>query len=539
MLLGATGQPDSFRRVHGGAGVKQRIWRTAVAALLAVAPAAAAQLEPVGAPRGTLRIEFGAGWSAWDSRFSNDHVQPWTADFAKDTNASNAFPEFSTAEQTLSRILASPGSLINLGRTTSSALVNYSNMEISLALGVTRHLTLFGRLPLVHNRVQPTLTFTGDSVGFNQASSAFGSFAGAAANNAFLGDFLVALDTLSARVQAGFYDGDAAQKALAIATVADGTLLQAQLDTLTRIESTNTPFLPIEQSSTGQALLDRVEGVQAAMDTLTVSFIDTLPLPTSPLGPDDFTNFIDNPAGPIDGFPPGQTSATYLGNIAVGATYTLVDHWDRGRHLGGLRSALSGTLTLPTALLDNANNFFDASTGLAGYSVLGSLITDLGAGRWGARIALSYDWRFPTLRVRRVGLPSQPLAYYYRLSDLSYDAGDLVSAEARPFFRLASSLALAVGVRYSTQGTSTYTWYAPADAQPGLDPQSLGVDSQRSWTDINGGLSYSSAATRGGGTGLPVEAAINYGQTVAASGGPVAKASFLAFNFRVYWRLWH
>jgi hypothetical protein len=519
--------------------VKQRIWWTAVAALLAVAPAVAAQLEPVGVPKGTMRIEFGAGWSDWDSRFSDGHVQPWTADFAKDSNASNAFPEFSAAEQTLSRILARPGSLINLGRTTSTALVNYNNAELSLALGLTRHLTIFGRLPMVHNRVQPTLTFTGDSVGFNQASGAFGTLAGAAANNAFLGDFRVALDTLSARVQAGFYDGNTAQKALAIATVADGTLLQARLDTLTRIESANTPFLPIEQSGTGQALLDRVEGVQAAMDTLAVTFTDTLPLPTTPLAQGDFYNFISNPAGPIDGFEPAQTSATYLGNISVGATYTLVDHWDSGRHLGGLRSALSGTLTLPTALLDNANNFFDASTGLPGYSVLGSLITDLGAGRWGARIALSYDWRFATLRVRRVGLPTQPLAYLYRLSNLSYDAGDTFSAEARPFFRLARSFALAVGVRYSTQGTSTYTWYAPVDAKPGLDPQSLGVDSQRSWTDISVGVSYSSAATRGGGTGLPVESAINFGQTVSASGGAVPKATYLTFNFRLYLRLWH
>ena len=519
--------------------MKQRIWRTAVAALLAVAPAAAAQLEPVGVPRGTARIEFSAGWSDWDTRFFEGHTQPWTADFAKDTNDSNAFPEFSTAEQTLSRILAQPGSLINLGRTSSSALVNYSSAEISAALGVTRHLTIFGRVPMVHNRVQPILTFTGDSVGFNQASGAFGTPAGEAANNAFLGDFRVALDTLSARVLAGFYDGNAAQKALAIATVADGTLLQARLDTLTRIESANTPFLPIEQSGNGQALLNRVEGVQAAMDTLAVSFTDTLPLPTTPLGPSDFTNFIDNPAGPIDGFQPAQTSATYLGNISVGAAYTLMDHWDQGNHLGGLRSALSATLTLPTALLDNANNFFDASTGLPGYSLLGSLTTDLGAGRWGARILLNYDWRFATLRVRRVGLPSQPLAYFYRLSNLSYDAGDLVSAEARPFFRLARSLALAVGVRYSSQGTSTYAWYAAADAKAGLDPQSLGVDSQRSWTDISGGLSYSSAATHGGGTGLPVESAINFGETVAASGGAVPKATYLTFNFRLYYRLWH
>jgi len=275
------------------------------------------------------------------------------------------------------------------------------------------------------------------------------------------------------------------------------------------------------------------------MATLAVTFTDTLPLPTTPLGPSDFTNFISNPSGPIDAFEPDQSSATYLGNIAVGAAYTMVDHWDRGQHLGGIRSVVSATLTLPTALLDNANNFFDLSTGLPGYSVLGSLITDLGAGRWGARVALSYDWRFATLRVRRVGLPTQPLAYAYRLSNLSYNGGDIVTAEARPFFRLARSFAIDVGFRYSSQGTSTYSWYTSADAKPGLDPQSLGVDSQRSWTDVSGGVTYSSNATRGGKTGLPVEAAINYGQTVAASGGAVPKMTFLVFNFRLYWRLWH
>lgn len=518
--------------------MKQRITWMAAATLLAMAPAAAAQLEPVGVPRGTVRIEFDAGWSGWDSRFSDGRTQPWTADFAKDTNASNAFPEFSTAEETLSRILGRPGSLINLGRTTSTALVSYNGAALSAALGLTSHLTIFGRVPMVHNRVQPILTFTGDSVGFNQASGAFGTLAGASANNAFLGDFRTALDTLDARLQAGFYDGNAAQKALAQATVADGALLQARLDTLTRLQSGNTPFLPIAQSGTGQALLDRVESVQAAMDTLAVAFTDTLPLPTTPLGPGDFTNFITSPAGPIAGFEPAQTSATYLGNIDVGAAYTLVDHWDRGQHLGGIRSAVSATVTLPTALLDNANNFFDLSTGLPGYSVLGSIITDLGAGRWGGRVALSYDWRFATLRVRRVGLPAQPLAYSYRLSNLSYNAGDVLSAEVRPFFRLARSFALAAGVRYSRQGTSTYSWYASADAKPGLDPQSLGVDSQRSWTDVSGGVTYSSNATRGGGTGLPVEAALNYGQTVAATGGPVPRATFFTFNFRLYWRLW-
>lgn len=519
--------------------MKQRIWWTAVAALLAVAPAAAAQLEPVGVPRGTLRVEFGAGFSGWDQRFLDGKAEPWTADFARDTNASNVFPEFSPAEGTLSRIIGRPGSLINLGKTTSTALVNYSSAELSAALGLTRHLTIFGRLPLVHNRVQPTLTFTGDSVGFNQAGGAFGTAAGAAANNLFLGNFLVALDTLSARIQGGYYDADLAQKALAAATYADGSLLQAQLDTLTRLESGNTPFLPIAQSGTGQAILDRVENVQTAMSTLAVTFTDVLPLPSTPLGPADFDNFISNPAGPVNAFQPAQTDATYLGNISVGAAWTFLDHWDVGQHQGGVRLAASAALTLPTALLDNANNFFDLSTGIPGYSVLGSLVTDLGAGRWGGRIALSYDWRFPTLRVRRVGLPSQPLAYYYRLSNVSLDAGDIFTADFRPFFRLARSFALVAGVRYSTQGTSQYSWYTPGDAKPGLDPQSLGADSQRSWTDVSGGVTYTSSATRGGKTGLPVEAAFNYGQTVSASGGAVAKTTFAVFNLRLYFRLWH
>jgi len=382
------------------------------------------------------------------------------------------------------------------------------------------------------------VTFTGDSVGFNPASSAFGSGTGAAASQIFFDDFAHALDTLQSRIAGGFYSG--ANLALAQQTLTSGTLLRARLDTLTRLQSDLAPFLPITQSTAGQALHGQVSSLQGTLATLQVSgFSDSLPLPDTPLSQTDFDLFLSNPSGAVAARAPQETLYWYLGNIELGASYSILDHWDRGGHPGGIRVAGRASLTLPTARLDQSTDFFDVGTGTAGYALNLGLVADFGSHNLGARIEGGYVRRFPVLRVRRIALPSQPYAYAYREANLSLDMGDDLSLSVQPFFRLTPAFALTAGFNYTHQGASSYTYYRNEDALPGLDPADLAVDSQVDWMSVSGGVTYTSRGISRPGFGIPVEASWHYGQTVAASGGRVPKTMFTTLSLRLYFSLWH
>src|SRR5882672_10466588 len=156
----------------------------------------AAQLEQVTVPKGQLRAEVGGQFVNWDQRFHDGATEEWNADFSSDSLGSDRIPELATAEGVLGRLLGQSGFRFSIGKTAATELVNVGTLNLSLALGLTRHLTLFGRVPMVRARAQPRVTFTGDSVGFNPASAQFGSGTGAAASLTFFTDFAQALDTL-------------------------------------------------------------------------------------------------------------------------------------------------------------------------------------------------------------------------------------------------------------------------------------------------------------------------------------------------------
>jgi hypothetical protein len=500
----------------------------------------AAQLEQITVPKGQLRAEVGGEFDNWDQQFREGTTESWAADFASDSLGSDRIPELATAEGVLGRILGQAGFRLSIGRTTATELVNVGTLNLGLALGLTHRLTIFGRLPLVRARAQPRVAFTGDSVGFNPASRAFGSGTGGSASQTFFDNFAHALDTLTTRFQAGYYAGRP-DSVLAAQTLAEGTLLRARLDTLTRIESDNAPFLPVSQSSAGQAINNTVTTLQGTLSTLQVAgFNDVLPLPDTPLGPGEFDQFLSSPSpGPVVVRAPTETLYWYLGNIELGASYSLIDRWDRPGHLGGIRLVGRASLTLPTARLDRSDDFFDVGTGTAGYGLNLGLVADLGSRSWGARLEGDYVRRFPVLRVRRISLPSQPYAYLYREANLSLDQGDDLSLSVQPFYRLTPAFALTADIRHTSRGASHYSYYRSEDALPGLNPDDLAVDSKMSWTSLSGGVTFTSRGVNQTGRGIPVEANWHYGQTVAASGGRVPKLQFTSLSLRLYFSLWH
>jgi hypothetical protein len=496
----------------------------------AITPAARAQLAPIGVPQGQLRFEVGGSFENYDHRFHNGRVEDIAADFSRDSLGSNFFPVLAITDTLVSQIAGLPNYHISLGRTDAHAEVNIGTAALTFALGVTRRLTVSLYAPLVRARVQPHVlldSLNGDA-GLNPGNSA-----------TFLTDFQTAIDTLNQRILSGFYDGTRLPAALAARD--NAVLLKAQFAQLTGVS----PFLPTVTSSAGRAIQQRVTGLQ---DTLTALltipptiFTDPAPLPTARLDPSALDNFILSPTGPILGFPLQEALISRIGDIRLGASYTLVDRWDQGERLGGLRVVGRGAVTLPTGQPDRSNNFFDVGTGNGRVDVTGGIVADVGTRRWGARLMGDYVLTLPGRRTRRVSPPSEPVAPLNSLTNLRVNAGDIFSLSALPFFRLEPSIALRAGVTYWRRSTDRVSYATPSDSIPGVNAQVLGLESAASATIVSGGVTYASEAARGcrgDHCGLPIEASWSYEGVVAATGGRVPQSRTTRVEIRFYAWIW-
>ena len=300
---------------------------------LASSSTAHAQLSGVGVPRGAMRFEITGEFRNFDSRFNQGVTEVYTADFQRAPIGGEFFPDLLSAEATIGRIAGAPSYRLSIGRTATLGDANVGTLGIGLALGLTKRLTLFGTVPIVRQRVQTTQRFDagGANAGFNPADPVFGTQTGPAEAAAFFTEFDNALVALSTNLLAGQYDGDPALRALAEQTLSDATLLRDDLNGLMLVPGTTTPFLPLSSSAEGTAILGNIEDLQSTLDaTLGVAgFSSALPLPTTPLTETDYLNFVENPAGPIAALTLAESLDFLLGDIEVGASYALVDRWDR------------------------------------------------------------------------------------------------------------------------------------------------------------------------------------------------------------------
>jgi hypothetical protein len=497
---------------------------------------ARAQLEPIGVPPGLVRLQAGGELDNYNHRYLDGVQQSYAADFIRDAVGSSFWPELASADTTVGAILGQASYRINLGRSSSTAEVNVGTFNLGVGLGVTRFLSLFGNVPIVRVRVQPRLTVDSSTAdaGFNPADPTFGS--GAGLTTTFFNQFDGALAALSTNLANGTYDADPAQKALAQATLASGTALRTHLDNLLINPATASPFVPTASSAAGAAMTDTVASLQTVLSgSLGVGgFTQPLTLPTQRLSQQDIDNFITNPAGPVAGAPISEVSYTRLGDIQLGAVFTPVDRWDRGNHQGGLRTAITGSITLPTGATDLPGNFFDLGTGTGHYQVGLVATADVGVGRIGARLTAGYDWWLPRFRVRRVSPPDQPIPYAYRLANLDLNPGDVLTLGARPFFRLARTLALQAGVDYWHRAADQVSYQSPADSIPGIPASELVQNSQASATVVSGGISFSSGFNRR----VPIEAQWTYEAVVAATGGRVPQGRNMRVALRLYYPVW-
>ena len=522
--------------------MRQRVC-LAVALLAVTATTARSQLPPVGVPRGALRVQLGGEFNNFDQRYLNGVTQSYAKDFSQQALGSTFWPALAPTDTILGQIIGQSGYALDLGRTNASEEVTIGVASIDLALGVTKGLTVFATVPLTRVRVQPIVTLDSayGAAGFNPNDPVFGSSTGRTQAATFFSEFDAALTTLNSNIQGGLYNSNPTLLAIAQSTLTSGTQLRNQLYTVTASPATASPFLPTLTSGAGNAITTRVTGIQ---DTLTNTlgvpgFSQPAVLADSRLDQTGYDTFVSNPFGPIAGQPIQDSTLWALGDMSFGASYTWIDHWDQGEKRGGIRSAARATITIPTGQRDRADNFFDLGTGQARNDLILDLITDLGIGRWGARVTGGYTYRFPTTRPRRVTPPSQPIPYANRLTNVEIDAGNGFAVGVQPFFRLARLLALQAVGGYSYHAADQVTYSSTADSLPGVSAGQLAVQTQTSAFTVGGGISYSSvdAPCPAGKCPLPLDASWTYETVVSASGGRVPKAGIMRMQLRFYFQL--
>ena len=509
----------------------------AVLSVLLAAPAAA-QLPAIGAPRGIVRFEIGGDFANTNNQFWDGASQPWRSQFSASAIGPSFYPELASTQSLVAGLSGMGNYALSIGGATMTTQASVGTLLLGATVGVTPKLSLFGTVPIVRQGVKLTYAFdsTNANAGYNPADPVFGTAEGAAETLAFLAGFAEALDTLGARIASGYYDGNPTDLALATATLASGTAYLAGLDSLFVIPGSATSFVPLAGSSAGQAMSDSVTTTQTTLAALGIpSFTLPLPLPAGALTASDYNNYLSSFGGPIAAAPFTDYASWLLGDIELGASYTLIDRWNRPDQPGGLRVVAQGLIRLPTGSQPLSNDFVALPTGGGQTDLQGAVIADFGGGRVGVRAAMTYNYQMSATVSERVTIPSQPIPWRNRLANLSKSPGNEFGLSATPYFQLAPGLALVGIVRYWSRAADEVFYASAADSIPGVSASDLAVGTDRTAAVVGGGISYAPPQTGGR---VPLDAFWVYEGVISASGGAVPKASTIRMGFRVPVRMW-
>ncbi|MGH7498671.1 MAG: hypothetical protein ACREL3_07460, partial [Gemmatimonadales bacterium] len=355
----------------------------------------------------------------------------------------------------------------------------------------------------------------------------------------FFGELDAALSTLGTNISSGAYNGDPARLALAQSTLAAANALGSDLFDLLADPSTASPFVPTASSTAGAAVEAKVTALQTTLanDLGVTGFSASPVLPVTPVTREELIAFLSDPTGPV-GLRANDQKVTYRGDGETGVALTLLDHWDRDERRGGFRAAVEGLVRFPTGLPPRTDRLFAVGTGDGQTDLEMRVTADLGTGNVGVRLEGDYNRQLPADIAARVAPATAPFAGTGLVTIVRNDPGDITTLTARPFFRLARTLAIQGTVLHWSRGADNVTYPSAADEIPGVDPSVLTVDTKATATVLGIGLTYANpGALRPGGKGLPVDAGWSYQRVVRATGGRVANTHSLTAHFRVYFRL--
>jgi hypothetical protein len=239
-----------------------------------------------------------------------------------------------------------------------------------------------------------------------------------------------------------------------------------------------------------------------------------------------------------------STDRASIGDISLGATYQLANTFgDTTAATAGAmryRLAVNGTVRVGTGQPASRQRLLDIGTGYGQPGVGIGAAGDVQFGRrYSATATGSYTAQLGTIDVSRLANPGNTLLPL-DVSPLNlggtYSAGNVLALSIIPRMRIAGYFALTGEYSVVRTGADEYslTGTPPGAAAGQASLTGLGASSATA-QQVGFGVAYSTIVGRERGPGrLPFEASFSHLETIAASGGPVAKTFRDQIELRVY-----
>lgn len=502
-------------------------------------------------PRGAVGIRFLTSWTRWDEYLGNGtdaqgRPQNLAATLATGSLDPVAVPSFAIAQSMIRDLSGLPNFNLSAGNVIAAASARSVSAPLIAQYGLTSRLTVGVVVPLVETRTTVFAQLnprTGlASVGPNPALLN----AAQLASNAAL---VQSLRGAAAQLQQALTQCQSNSAGANCATIlGQQSAVQGLIQTTGTFTSGLEALYGTGVDHPGQQVVPLSgEPAQAGIDAQILALRGEY---QSFLGSDVVTGAIAGAGAPaanaqlqslltsLGHDTLGSIDRSSIGDISVGATLQLANTYGALLGVGdtaaavarrlAYRFSVNGSFRIGTGEPGSRNKLFDTSTGYGQQGVEVGGAGDFRLGRFAATTLGSYTLQLGTVDVARDPNPGNALLPLLAApaTGSTYSAGNVLTLSFIPRIALAHFLTLNGEYQVIHTGADQYGGTA-AGLAPGLSAATA--------QQIGFGFSYSTVASNARGPGeIPFEVIFNHLETIAGSGGPVAKTFRDQVELRVY-----
>ena len=501
-------------------------------------------------PRHGLGIRVLTGFARFDELLGTGGNRNLGSLFVTDSLTASAIPQLAFTQSAVQTLTGGAPFTVTAGNVVAAANSRVVTAPLILEYGLTSRLTFGVVVPLVETRstifAQVNPRAGAATVGMNPGN------AGWATNAQLVTSLRAAATALQARLTqckaapSGTGCSDLlAQQGTAQSLIDATTPFASALEGLygTGSGAPGLFFVPLNGSNTQSTINARVAGFRSSYQSFGASVANVVPLGAA--GPAARTELQQLLA--TAGYDSLQsTDRASIGDITIGATYQLANTFADSARVaaGGLvyRLAVNAGARLGTGEAANRNRLFDNPTGYHQPGVIVGAASDL---RFTRRVFLtalgSYTRQLGIVDVTRAANTGNAVLPLTLPVGATFSAGDVVSLTAMPRYRLAGLYSIDGIYTLTRVGADQYTVATPPPAPsiPGVaayTPSAPYGMAAATTHQVGFGFSYSSSLSDRNPGRLPYEASFRHMETIAASGGPIAKTFLDQIQLRVFLR---
>ena len=498
-------------------------------------------------PRHQLGIRGLTSFGRYDALVGDGGTRNIAASFTSDSLGAGQIQQLAFSEAQIRTLTGNTAFSIKAGRLTAAANSRVLTAPLMLEFGLTSKLTLGVVVPLVETRTtlqaQLNPTVAQANVGLNPVNETSW-----ATNNSIVTSLRTAAAALQSQLTACQANSSGAGCAALLAQQGAVTsLIAATAPFANAIEnlygtSATKPgvfFLPVN----GTAAQYQIEARLGDLRTQYASFQQAVAGGNPAGAPAQGGNVELQTLLATAGYDTlASRDRSSIGDISIGATYQLVNTFDSSRaKLPGrmYRVALNATGRIGTGEPYSRNKLFDNATG---YGQPGAILGAAADVRFTPRVFLtaigSYTMQFGTRDVARIANAGNAMLPLTIPVAGTYSAGNEVALTLMPRYRLAGLFSIDGIYSLKWVGADKYNYdlstFDPApDALLGLPVTPAGAAAATGHV-LGFGVTYSSSLNDRGPGRLPYEASFRHTETIAASGGPVAKMFTDQLQLRIF-----